>query len=67
MDNRYFLEFNYKKQKTLIDFADIRIIESKDNKSRIFLYSDINEYVEVDETYRQVINKIKKLYASRYK
>ena len=67
MEDRYFLEFKCEKQKLLIDFADIRIIESKENKSRIFLYSDTDEYIPVDETYRQVINKIKKLYASRYK
>lgn len=67
MENRYFLEFNLNKKKLLIDFADIRALMSRDNKCVIYFYSDTNYEQEVDETYRQVINKIKKMYASRYK
>lgn len=67
MDNRYFLEFKLNKQKLLIDFADIRAVFSRDNKGIIYFYSDTEAEQQVDETYRQVINKIKKMYASRYK
>jgi hypothetical protein len=66
MEDRYWLEFKSDKQKLLIDFADIRIIKQVGNECRLFLYSN-DKIVIVDESYRQVINKIKKLYASRYK
>jgi len=67
MENRYWLEFKCRKVKMLIDFADIRAIAEIDKKCIIYFYSDTEAEQEVDETYRQVINKIKKLYASRYK
>jgi hypothetical protein len=67
MEDRYWLEFKCRKVKMLIDFADIRAIAEIDKKCIIYFYSDFEAEQQVDETYRQVINKIKKLYASRYK
>jgi hypothetical protein len=67
MEDRYFLEFECKRNKLLIDFADIRAVAQINNKCIIYFYSDTDTEQQVDETYRQVINKIKKLYASRYK
>ncbi len=67
MEDRYFLEFKYKKEKLLIDFADIKAVSSFEKKTYIHFYSETHAEQEVNETYRQVINKIKKLYASRYK
>jgi hypothetical protein len=67
MEDRYWLEFKCRKVKMLIDFADIRAVFNRGNKCVIYFYSDTDYEQQVDETYRQVINKIKKLYASRYK
>jgi hypothetical protein len=67
MEDRYWLEFECKRNKLLIDFADIRAVAQINNKCIIYFYSDTEAEQEVNGTYRQVINKIKKLYASRYK
>jgi hypothetical protein len=58
--NRYFLEFiNLNEQRILIDLNDIsRVEESKEN-CKIFLYSEIYEYVLIKENYNIVIDKLK--------